>query len=208
MTSATRAIHAGCKQLGIDEDGRRAIYQRVTGKPKLTLMTPVEQEAVVTELRRLGFAVKPALVAGKYGKILQALWKAGWNLGVIVDRTDAALRAWVVNHQTNLSAVRFVHHADDGSAVVEGLKAWLAREARVEWTDAGLPRKAPERAHGYKIARAQWAILHPRGDYLFWSFVNDIIDQDELYRGHTDAEWIAVMNYLGKQVRAAKKGGA
>lgn len=54
--SAVRAIYAGLRAVGIeDEDERRDLYERVTGKRSLRLMTPRDQEGVVQELRRLGF---------------------------------------------------------------------------------------------------------------------------------------------------------
>lgn len=213
MTSAIAAIHAGCKQLGIDEDGRRAIYARVTGKDRLTLMSAGEKEAIVGELRRLGFqplAKRPsgrARLSGKYAGKLQALWIAAWNLGIVDNRDDAALEAFVYR-QTGIERERWLHRAADAHKVIEALKNWITREGGVEWQD---PLRRPKNRAvplGFKVAYAQWAILMPRGAHLFWSHVNDILDQDELYRGHTDAQWITVMNYLGKRIRAEKKSGA
>lgn len=213
MTSAIAAIHSGCKQLGIDEEGRRAIYARVTGKDRLTLMSPGEKEAVVGELRRLGFtsiSKRPngrARLSGKYAGKLQALWIAAHNLGIVDNRDDAALEAFI-KRQTGIERERWLHHAEDADKVIEALKGWIAREGGVQWDVAGLPKKSVMRAMGFKTAVAQWAILMPRGAHLFWSHVNDILDQDELYRGYTDAEWITVMNYLGKRIRSEKKAGA
>ncbi|KGJ18706.1 regulatory protein GemA [Paracoccus sanguinis] len=54
--STVRAIYAGLRAVGIaDEGDRRDLYERVTGKRSLRLMTSNEQEGVVQELRRLGF---------------------------------------------------------------------------------------------------------------------------------------------------------
>ncbi len=212
MTSAIAAIHAGCKQLGIDEDGRRAVYARVTGKASLSVMSSAEKENVVLELRRMGF--KPASkrangrlkLSGKYAGKLQSLWIAGWNLGVFRERDDAALEAFV-KRQTGLDAVRFCHDPADARKAIEALKAILAREVGVDWSTAkvgplwiNLPT--------YQIAVAQWAILNPASPRDFWPVVTDLLDQDETHRDLTSAEWIAVMNAFGEKIRAAKKGGA
>ncbi|SOC46622.1 uncharacterized protein DUF1018 [Rhizobium subbaraonis] len=211
MTSAIAAIHTGCKQLGIDEDGRRAIYERVTGKPSLTLMSSTEKDAVVTELRRLGFSTadrRPGgrrQLTGKYAKKLQALWIAAWNLGVVPDADDAALIGFV-KRQTPVDDVRFVHHWEDARAVIEAIKARMKRDARVDWSNdrTGTPWANLD---AFKIASAQWAILCPNGASDFWPVVTDLIDRDETHRNLTSAEWITVMNELGKRVRAARKAG-
>lgn len=214
MSNLNGAIYAGLAQVGIaDEDDKRTFYARLTGKPRLTLMSDPEKETVVAELRRMGF--KPVLkrangrakLSGPYSAKLQALWIAGYNLGIVRDRDDAALEAFV-KRQTGIERERWLRFARDAEQVIEALKDWIAREGGVVWSDAGLPKKSVTRSLGFKVARAQWAILMPRGAHLFWSHVNDILDQDETYLSHTDAEWITVMNYLGKRIRQEKKAVA
>ena len=214
MSNLNGEIYAGLAQVGIaDEGDKRAFYARLTGKPGLSLMSDPEKETVVTELRRMGF--KPALkrangrakLSGPYAAKLQALWIAGYNLGIVRDRDDAALEAFV-KRQTGIERERWLRFARDADQVIEALKGWIAREGGVIWSDADLPKKSVMRSLGFKVARAQWAILMPRGAHLFWGHVNDILDQDETYLGHTDAEWIVVMNYLGKRIRQEKKAVA
>ena len=216
MTSAIAAIHAGCKQLGIDEDGRRAISARVTGKTSLKLMSAQEQEAVVAELRRIGFQpaagkAKAKGLSGPYAKKLQALWIAGWNLGLVRDRRDAALLVFVKN-QTGIDHIRFLHVPADGRSAIEALKGWLKREAGVTFGNAnGQDWLARD---GAKIAWAQWRILHPTAGLIRREGFDqeafrlsgraDIFVLDHM----TDADWRKVMNALGERVRAAKKGGA
>ncbi len=134
MTSSTAAIHVAKKRLGLDDDTYRAKLEKITGKSSTKAMTEAERQAVLTVLRNEGFepASKPAQkgLQGKFAKKLQALWIAGYNLGVIRDRTDAALLAFV-KRQTGLDHSRFLHHADDARAAIEALKGWLKREAGV-----------------------------------------------------------------------------
>lgn len=211
MTSAIAAIHAGCKQLGIDEDGRRAIYARVTGKASLTLMSSADKESVVSELRRMGFkAVSKRAngrlkLSGRYAGKLQSLWIAGWNLGVFRERDDAALETFV-KRQTGLDAVRFCHDPADARKAIEAIKAILAREGGVDWTVfAGQPDYLA--AHGYRIARAQWRKL--AGESAgFWSTVQQICGACRQYEV-SDRQWIDVMNHFGEKIRAlTTKGGA
>lgn len=53
-------IHAGAKALGMDEETRRALLERVTGKRSSADMTGAERNAVIAELVRLGFKADDA----------------------------------------------------------------------------------------------------------------------------------------------------
>lgn len=144
--SALAKIHVGKKQLGLDDDTYRDLLGRVTGKRSLRDMSDTEHGAVLEEMKRLGFrpvakakpAVKGALqLDGPYVPKLRALWISGWNLGVVHDRTDEGLAAFV-RRTTGLDHVNFAYDPADANKAIEGIKAWLAREAGVQW-----PGKAP-----------------------------------------------------------------
>ncbi|UXS52571.1 regulatory protein GemA [Agrobacterium tumefaciens] len=207
--SIQRAIFGGFRQLGItEEDAQRAIYSRVTGQPRLSLMTPKQQDAVMLELRRLGY--KPVAVRGnarrrldgRYAPKMQSLWIAAYNLGIVEDREDRALEAFV-KRQTGLDSGRWVNNADDARAVVEALKSWIAREAGVVWPDRK-PCEAYTMRYGYKIAIAQHAMLKSMLGDGFWPSVTGILDQEITYRAVTDKEWIMVMDYYGKLIRGRR----
>lgn len=214
MTSTIAAIHTGFKQLGIDDDDKRAVYARVTGKDRLSLMKPAEKDAVLQELRRLGFtptARRPngkLQLTGKFAKKLQALWIGAWNLGLVEERDDAALVAFV-KRQTGLDQVRFLHHADDARSVIEALKSWMQREARVMF--GNLNGQEWLGSDGAKIAWAQWRILTPGADIIlrkgFDAEVYSIIGRTPVFLTDVKGkEWQAVMNELGRRVRARKAG--
>lgn len=221
MSLRNRSIFGGFRQLGItDEDAQRDIYTRVTGQSRLSRMNAQQQNAVVDELRRLGYKPKPSApslpgfrqdgrdgkhkLSGKYLPKMRALWIACYNLGVIDDRRDSALEAFAMGRQLpNISDMRFVHKASDGASVIEALKGILAR-AGVAWADR-LPCEPYEKSPGYKIARAQWAALHPTEPNAFWQAVTHIVTESISYRNLSDAEWITVMNHFGPQVRRLKK---
>lgn len=210
MSAVHRAIYGERRRLGLDDDSARDLYARVTGKTGLTLMSPAEHEKVLAELRRQNGASTPDRkgLQGPFAKKLQALWIAGWNLGLVRDRTDAALLAFV-ERQTGISHTRFLIGEADARKAVEALKSWTAR-AGVDWTDNDL-MPAWQRQAGAKIALAQWAILHPEPPPLdpdagflgFKAFVEDHAF-NPLPR-MTAREWQGVMNTLGSRIRKVRK---
>jgi hypothetical protein len=133
--SALKAIHVARRQLGLDDDDYRAVLERVTGKRSSAEMTEAERRQVVEELRRLGFASAPAgrqPLSGPYAKKLQALWLSAWNLGIVRNRDDKALIAFV-ERQTGISHVRWLREPGDAAKAIEALKSWMTREAGVVW---------------------------------------------------------------------------
>ncbi len=207
--SAIAAIHTGLRQLGIVEDDKRDLYERLTGKRSLTEMAPRDLESVVSELRRLGF--KPSSkgaskrLEGKYAKKLQAQWIAMWNLGLTADRSDAALISFV-RRQTKIDHTRFLRHPEDAAKVIEALKAWATREAGVDWS-IGKHVPAWQRLPGAKVALAQWNLLEKAGVILvpatFQAFVESRCFNP--MPTMTAREWVLIMNTFGERIRAAKK---
>lgn len=216
MSKTIAAIKIEQKKLGLDDDTYRAKLHILTGKTSTTEMTEAERQKVLVSLR--GNTPRPTPVrldgrdgkhklSGKYLPKMRALWIACYNLGVIDDRRDSALEKFAMGRQLpNISDMRFVHKPGDAASVIEALKDMLAR-AGVVWADRK-PCEPYEQSHGYKIARAQWAILTPHGSNQFWPVVTDIVNEDITHRNLTDAEWITVMNYLGTMIRRQKKGPA
>ncbi|MFK5980857.1 MAG: regulatory protein GemA [Rhizobiaceae bacterium] len=214
--SAMKAIYVGLKQLGIEQEDARDLYERVTNVRSLKEMSENQRENVVQELRDQGFKKTSnghrTLLKGKYAKKLQALWIACWNMGIIKHSSDEALLAFV-KRQTGLDHTRFMHHAGDAEKVIEALKGMLAREG-VDWTKDATTHdfyKLP----GYKIAVAQWEKLLKRNNegngFVFLSTDNWMAFQTFAFQqsGNADpdnfshADWIPVMNSLGRQIREA-----
>ncbi|MCD2176468.1 gp16 family protein [Rhizobium sp. C1] len=212
MKSTIAAIHVAKKQLGLDEDTYRAKLEVITGKTSVKNMTEAEREKVLNVFRSEGFKPKAdrrpngrLKLSGRFAGKLQALWIAGWNLGIFDHRDDAALEAFV-KRQTGLDAVRFCRDAVDARKAIEALKAILAREGGVDWTVNNLAQDFTQ-TDGHRVARAQWRKLGG-APADFWPVVTDLIDFDVLHRDFSSQQWIEVMNALGKRIRAAKKAGA
>lgn len=208
MSGAVKAIYAGIRALGIgEEEDQRDLYERITGKRSLRQMSANEQEAVVKELRRLGFRPAGARrqLDGPYAKKLQALWIAGWNLGLVRNRDDAALIAFV-KRQTGIEHTRWLRDPAAAEKAVEALKGWLARDGGVVWT---VPQGHDWlKDHGAKIAWAQWRKLHPaatlRERAAFSAKVAVALRlriPEARLDALTSADWRAVSNALGAVLR-------
>lgn len=213
MSKTIAAIKIEQKKLGLDDFTYRAKLHILTGKTSTKDMTEDERQKVLVSLR--GSSPRPAPVrqdgrdgkrklSGKYLPKMRALWIACYNIGVIDDRRDSALEAFAMGRQLpNISDMRFVHKSDDAASVIEAMRGMLAR-AGVVWADR-LPCEPYEKSPGYKIARAQWSILHPAEPNAFWQAVTHVVTESISYRNLSDAEWITVMNHFGPQVRRLKK---
>ena len=206
----TAAIHVAKKQLNLDDDTYRAICLRVTGKHSSAAMSEGERLRLIDEFRRQGFKSTSKggqkRLEGKFAGKLQALWIAGWNLGVFHNRADEALIKFVQG-QTGLDDVRFVHHASDSRSAIEGLKKWIERKVGPVWTDT-----PASWCDGRKVAATQWSLLSQAGRlpeagslcrYVENHFnINDGgFDPNNL----TAKDWQTVMNALGVEIRKAEK---
>lgn len=145
MSTATAqqigAIHGIARRLGLDTDTRRDVIAAVAGgKRSCADLSKAEAIRVIDRLKALQNSATPAPgaadLAGPYASKLRALWLSGWHLGVVRERTDAALLAFL-ERQTGLEHTRFLSDAASARRVIEALKAWLAREAGVEWPASG-----------------------------------------------------------------------
>jgi len=139
-------IHVAAKQLGLDDDDQRDLYERVTGERSLRAMSGPQLAAVNDEFRRLGF--KPTRrkrvgdLSGHYGPKMRALWMAAWNLGVVRNRTDKAMIAWTYR-QTQIEHLNWLRNPEDANKAIDALKLWMRR-------GSGCP-------HLYTRTAANWA---------------------------------------------------
>lgn len=207
------AINVAKTALAMEEPDYRSLLERVTGKASLRQMNSAEHVRVLDELRAKGaptLRVSGKELPGPYAKKLQALWIAGWNLGVVENRTDQAMLTFI-KRQTGIDHTRFLRAAADARKAVEALKAWIAREGGVKWgTSQGQDWLTHDAG---KVAWAQWQKLEPDArlypdDKGFYRYVMQTIDEPV---GHPlgslkPAHWRLVMNALGERIR--KKAGA
>jgi Protein of unknown function (DUF1018) len=164
-------VHIAKKQLGLDDDTYRASLSRITGKSSARDMSEGELEAVLKDFSKRGF--KPVRkgftgpAAASQNKIM-ALWLSGWNLGVIANPSAQAMETFILR-QTKITKAQWLKDAGDAGKVIDGLKAWLAREAKVDWATA----KREGKAHymdwpQYRVCVAQWQALIACGGVEKW----------------------------------------
>lgn len=138
--STITAIYGARKSAGLDDDSARDLYERETGKRSLREMKPGEQVRVLQALRRAANG-SPKTIAGPYARKLQALWLDAFNLGIVRDRRDGAMLAFVAR-QTGIERTEFLRDAAQAMRAVEGLKKWIARAGGVAWGDYDDPMDA------------------------------------------------------------------
>ncbi|MCB1520655.1 MAG: regulatory protein GemA [Hyphomicrobiaceae bacterium] len=214
--AALARVHVLAKQAGLDDEAYRDFLERETGKRSARNLSDGELRLVCEKLGRPS-GVRPAAVypaaAGPYAGKLRALWISAWHLGVVRDRSDAAMIAFV-KRQTRVEHTRFLIEAQSANKAIEGLKAWLARAAGVDWGDETTnPRRA--------VVEAQVRRLEELGDVKpgYWqgaSFLEDYVCKvTGKSRGlaHLDAaDWDRAIAALGGRLRralakAATRGG-
>ncbi|WP_349295259.1 regulatory protein GemA (plasmid) [Thioclava sp. 'Guangxiensis'] len=130
-----RSIFAGCRELGLDEDSRRDLQLRVTGKASLSDMTDAEKTAVLSELRSKGFRVRAGKrPIAKRGDIRFAhvLWRLLHEAGETRVAGSAGLNAFIRKRfaKTWGAAPIDIDAMTDHvqiSMVIDALKAWCAR---------------------------------------------------------------------------------
>lgn len=157
--SALAALHATRNAAGLSQDDARDIYERVVGKRSTKAMDDGERRLCRDELARLypQAGTPRRKLTGRYAPKIQALWIAAWNLGVVRDRDDKALLAFV-KRQTGIDHTRFLINGQEAAKVIEALKGWMERDAGVNWSNSVL---TPDwlRNDRAKVALAQSVII-------------------------------------------------
>jgi hypothetical protein len=158
---------------------------------------------------------------GNYAKVLQALWISAWQLGIVENRDDAAMLRFV-ERQTGLPHTRFLKQSADAAKAIEGLKAWIAREAGVAWPSASqankLGRSIAELA-ARAIVRAQVSRLKAfgawPGDDASPEINQDLADFARVtvgipgeFQSYGVEQWRRLADALGKRLRPYVKQGA
>ncbi|MFT4098453.1 MAG: regulatory protein GemA [Rhodoblastus sp.] len=206
------AIHTMRRQIpGFSEADYRAHLREVYGVASCKELTDGQAARLIAELAKMapaaGFRAKgkgtgkAARVSGHFGRALQALWIAAWNLGVVENRDDRALLAFV-ERQTGLSHTRFLHDAKDAAKAIEGLKAWIAREAGVAW-----PSSVNTLARKRAVIAAQAAIMQRRLPTFDPEKLGALEGFGARLAGYDDATCDRLSAVIGRMIRR-DQGGA
>jgi len=124
-------IHCAAKAMGLDDETYRAMLLKITGKDSSAKLDARQRGAVLDELRRLGFRSPATLDPNQrpgepQERLALALWRDLAELGVLDDPSQAGLRRFA----KRTCGIDSLHWADAlaMNKVIEGLKAWRARE--------------------------------------------------------------------------------
>lgn len=140
MTRALqKLIHAGCRELGIDADTRRALQLQATGKASMAEMTEADLRLVADRLKARGF--DPARSGRRRHapapradlRLVHALWGVLGRAGKLDNPTRAGLNAFVRRRFGNawgsvpadVDMLRDHRQIDD---LIQALRAWCDRE--------------------------------------------------------------------------------
>ena len=161
-------------------------------------MTEAERQKALEHFRQKGFKGfatgrrKP--LEGRFAPKLQALWIAGWNLGLIRDRDDRALIAFV-KRQTGLDHVRFLRHGQDATKAIEALKGWLERSGGVDWKLHRDPVDCVLTAQVLRLRTGWDRFRQPMMEAVSGLDIANLPTLDALAKQ-------ALMNQLGERIRA------
>lgn len=192
-----RAVHAAARRAGLDEETRRDLMERVTGKRSAAAMTRAELGRVLDQINGLPAAVRPSDRRPHLPKIKALWWDLYW-LGAI-DHAGADGLSGFVARQTGVARIEWLK-ADQAHRVIEALKDWLGREG-VHWQPAGHAR--PQEMY---VALAVWdklealGLVGPGGSHAMARYATAM-------RGGAMAlsarDWNDVTRQLGKRLRRA-----
>ncbi|MES0879678.1 regulatory protein GemA [Roseibium sp. SCP14] len=205
--TAIRKIHTLKSAAKLSEENFRALLERETGKSSTKAMTADERTKVIRVLEPLAPKRETQNATGKFARKLQALWIAAYNLGVVGNRSDQAMIAFL-KRQTKLDHHRFLHDPKDANKAIDALKLWIRRATLNE----GLftkDHKLPPLYNDYRfqVCLHIWSELlkkdrHPSGsitEYLFTLTGKE--DPLEI----NPEEWIRAQNRLGELHRLGQK---
>lgn len=129
-------IHLAAKQLRLDEDAYRDVLERVTGSRSAATLGLPALDRVIADFKRMGFTAAPPRGAKPAShkpqvRMIRGLWR---DLSAHVeDPSEEALRAFCKRqtktraHPDGIDAPEFLDSVQ-ANRVIEGLRAWLARE--------------------------------------------------------------------------------
>lgn len=136
--SSRRLIHVGCRDLGLDQDDRRALQLEVCGKESMSDMSDADIEAVLERLKKDGFnpaskgpSRRPPAPRSDL-RLCHVLWRKLGEAGELDRPGRAGLNAFIRSrfgdHWQSVPAdIDMLRDPDQISAVIRALKAWGKR---------------------------------------------------------------------------------
>ncbi len=125
--AALRTLHAAAREMGLSEETRRDVMERMTGLRSAADMTAAQIRAVLDEFRRLGWSAGRRRISRRADvRKIFGLWKGLGEAGALRTSGSAACRAWV-RRQSGVDDPDWLT-PEQARACIEALKQWLDRE--------------------------------------------------------------------------------
>lgn len=205
MTALSK-IHVLKNQAKLDEDTYRDILERETGKRSSKGMSHIEHLKVISALEAIAPKQDNRRATGKFARKLQALWIAGYNLGVIDDKSDGKMIEFL-KRQTKLEHHRFLQDNNDAIKAIDALKLWIRRETgNAELFTQDRTASPLHNDFRFQICLHIWSqlvVLDKAPAASLTSYLYSIGGQEDLHL-MTSNDWIQAMNRLGKLYRSVK----
>lgn len=205
--TAIAKIHVLRAQAGLDEDTYRAFLEKHTGRRSSNDMTTDQRLTVISELQKLVPKHYRPAATGKFAKKLQALWIAGYNLGVVETKSDKAMIVWL-KRQTDLDHHRFLSSAADAAKAIDALKLWFRRETgNPDLFTRDKLRSRLLNDHRFQICLHLWTELLKQDRHPSQSLEQLLrcVSGKESPEQLSDSDWIKAMNKLGQNYRRLRK---
>lgn len=164
-------VHVAKAQLRLDDETYREIVARHGKGARSSAELSVGQLIdLVQELKAEGWKDKGRAPkrAGKLRPVVndvqakvRAAWIAAYWLGVVQDASEEALGAFV-KRQAKVEALQWLK-AEQAPAVIEALKAMMARSAGVVWQPYRFFGMPPQHAPKARVIEAMWRLLNEAG---------------------------------------------
>ena len=128
-------IYARSKEVGLDEDARRDVFEQLTGKRALSLMTPAEVGKVDAHLKELAPPKKGKKPTAKRADVrfIHVLWRELGRAGVLTNPERTGLNSFIRARFGDAWGAETIDvdaltDATQIASVIEALKAMCKRE--------------------------------------------------------------------------------
>lgn len=140
-----KIVQVGRRELGLDEEGYRALLESVTGARSAKGLNAAKLEAVITAMKGMGFKVKggaqvngrrsppsAAKVQAPEVRKVRAIWITMYNDGFVRDGSDDALGSYIKRMTANANGGAGIARPEwltsaQAERVLEALKKWHIR---------------------------------------------------------------------------------
>ncbi|WP_447888610.1 gp16 family protein [Serratia fonticola] len=126
-------IHIARNKLEVSDDAYRVMLQNLTGKDSCSKMDDRQLANVLAHLRGRGFKIsgksrEVPMADFPMGRKIWVLWQDLAKAGLVRDKSQKALDAWLLRETGVAQLVWLQQEPDKAHQAIEKLKQWLGRK--------------------------------------------------------------------------------